>query len=70
MTLIDKPVLNPPIMKLSKSLLSAVMIGIAVHAATSCKKDKPSPEKVKQEAEKKSQEKTPTPDPCPACGMG
>jgi len=57
-------------MKLSKSLLSAVMIGIAVHAATSCKKDKPSPDKAKQEAEKKSQEKTSHPDPCPACGMG
>lgn len=57
-------------MKLSKSLLSAVMIGIAVHAATSCKKDKPSTDKAKQEAEKKSQEKTSHPDPCPACGMG
>ena len=57
-------------MKLSKSLLSAVMIGIAVHGATSCKKEKPSPDKAKQEAEKKSQEKKSTPEPCFACGMG
>ena len=57
-------------MKLSKTLLSAVMIGIAVHAASSCKKETTSPEKVKQEAKKKSAEKAPVPDPCPACGMG
>jgi len=57
-------------MKLSKSLLSAVMIGIAVHGATSCKKEKTDPDKAKQEAEKKSKEKTSTPYPCPACGMG
>lgn len=57
-------------MKLSKTLLSAVMIGIAVHAA-SCKKDTTTPDKSKQqEAEKKSTEKTSTPDGCPACGMG
>jgi len=53
-------------MKLSKSLLSAVMIGIAVHAATSCKKDKPVPEKKVPPVVKKS----PTPINCPACGMG
>jgi len=66
MSIIGKPVLNPPVMKLSKSLLSAVVIGIAVHAATSCKKDKPVPEKKIPPVVKKS----PTPINCPACGMG
>jgi hypothetical protein len=58
-------------MKISKTLLSAVMIGIAVHAASSCKKEATSPDKVKQ-AQKKLLEKhsVPAPDPCPACGMG
>ncbi|HVW60437.1 MAG TPA: hypothetical protein VHC48_10390 [Puia sp.] len=54
-------------MKISKSLLSAVVIGIAVHAATSCKKDKPSPEKKIPQVVKKTQE---PPFNCPACGMG
>ncbi len=59
-------------MKISKTLLSAVMAGITVHAVSSCKKetDKSFFEKIKQEIEKKSKEKTSVPFPCPACGMG
>lgn len=54
-------------MKISKTLLSAVMIGIAVHAASSCKKDKTDPEKkIPPVVKKKTQE----PYNCPACGMG
>ena len=57
-------------MKLSKSLLSAILIGIAVQTTTSCKKDKELPDpKAKQEAQKE-QERTNPSDPCPACGMG
>jgi hypothetical protein len=47
-------------MKLSKALLSAILIGITVQTITSCKKDK-LPE-VKKEAKQ--------PVSCPACGMG
>ena len=51
-------------MKLPKTLLSAILIGIAVQTITSCEKDKTDPkEKQKQEEKKKT-------DPCPACGMG
>jgi hypothetical protein len=58
-------------MKLSKSLLSAILIGIAVQTTSSCKKDKElSDSKAKQEAAKKEAEKNNVPDPCPACGMG
>ncbi|MFC0773776.1 chryseobasin-related MNIO class RiPP peptide [Terrimonas alba] len=57
-------------MKLSKSLLSAILIGIVVQTTTSCKKDKDIPDpKAKQEAQKE-QEKTNPAEPCPACGMG
>ncbi|MHA4807276.1 chryseobasin-related MNIO class RiPP peptide [Flavitalea flava] len=53
-------------MKLSKSLLSAILIGIAVQTTPSCKKDKVTPDaKTKKEAEK-----TTPPQYCPACGMG
>ncbi|HLG38336.1 MAG TPA: hypothetical protein VI461_01670 [Chitinophagaceae bacterium] len=54
-------------MKLSKSLLTAILIGIAVQTTvTSCSKDIPDPQKkeVKKEGEKN------VPDNCPACGMG
>ena len=54
-------------MKLSKSLLTAILVGIAVQTTTvSCTKEMPDPEKkeVKKEEEKKY------PDNCPACGMG
>ena len=57
-------------MKLPKSLLSAILIGIVVQTTTSCKKDKELPDpKVKQEAQK-GQENTNPAEPCPACGMG
>jgi hypothetical protein len=52
-------------MKLSKSLLSAVMIGIAVHAVSSCKKDKPAPDKKTPPVVKQT-----PPYNCPGCGMG
>jgi hypothetical protein len=62
-------------MKISKSLLSAIVIGIAVQATTtSCTKDKePNDARAKQEAFKSEKNKTtPTtyPENCPACGMG
>lgn len=59
-------------MKLSKSLLSAIVIGIAVQTtAVSCKKDEQVKPKKEDQANKKS---TSSPeqkfDNCPACGMG
>ena len=60
-------------MKLSKSLLSAIVIGITVQTITSCTKEKdPNDAKAKQEA-KKSGENKANPNyqyNCPACGMG
>lgn len=57
-------------MKLPKSLLSAILIGIAIQTTTSCKKDKELPDpKAKQEAQKEQGKNTPS-EPCPACGMG
>lgn len=54
-------------MKLSKSLLSAILIGIAVQTTvSSCKKDKLPDPKSKQEAKKDDDKRVP----CPACGMG
>lgn len=56
-------------MKLPKSLLSAIVIGIAIQT-TSCKKDKELPDpKAKQEAQKEQEKSNPS-GPCPACGMG
>jgi hypothetical protein len=56
-------------MKLPKTLLSAILIGIAVQTTTSCKKDKDLPDtKAKKEA--KEEEKSKPPFACPACGMG
>ncbi|SIO13059.1 chryseobasin-related MNIO class RiPP peptide [Chitinophaga niabensis] len=52
-------------MKLPKTLLSAVLIGIAVQTMTSCGKEKAPDPKEKQKQEEKKQ-----PDGCPACGMG
>jgi type II secretory ATPase GspE/PulE/Tfp pilus assembly ATPase PilB-like protein len=59
-------------MKISKSLLSAIVIGIAVQATTSCTKDKePNDAKAKQEAKKLEEKNNPySPENCPACGMG
>jgi hypothetical protein len=56
-------------MKLSKSLLGAILIGITLQTTTSCKKEKESPG-AKTEAQKKEEEKAKNSDPCPACGMG
>lgn len=52
-------------MKLPKTLLSAVLIGIAVQTMTSCGKEKAPDPKEKQKQEQKK-----LPDGCPACGMG
>ena len=56
-------------MKLPKTLLTAIVIGIAVQTVTSCSKDKDLPDtKAKKEA--KEEEKNKPPYLCPACGMG
>jgi hypothetical protein len=61
-------------MKISKSLLSAIVIGIVVQATTtSCTKEKgPNDAKAKQEAKKTEENKNSPnyPANCPACGMG
>lgn len=55
-------------MKLSKSLLSAIIIGISLQTVTSCKKDKLASPKEKKEVKK--EDKKSVPESCPACGMG
>ncbi|HEY6899977.1 MAG TPA: hypothetical protein VI233_05015 [Puia sp.] len=61
-------------MKISKTLLSAIVLGLTVQAVSSCHKTNLTAEQKKAEAEKKKTEQTtsqPTyPDSCPACGMG
>ncbi|SFW64751.1 chryseobasin-related MNIO class RiPP peptide [Chitinophaga sancti] len=59
-------------MKLSKSLLSAIMIGIAVQTTVvSCSKDEQVKPKKADQANKQSESKpVDNPDSCPACGMG
>ncbi|MEZ2445363.1 hypothetical protein AB6805_26775 [Chitinophaga sp. RCC_12] len=52
-------------MKLPKSLLGAILIGITVQTTSSCNKDK----SVKPK-EKKEEVKKPYENGCPACGMG
>ena len=52
-------------MKLSKTLLGAILVGITLNTTTSCKKEKQTP-KSEQEAKQKAAKI----DPCPACGMG
>lgn len=54
-------------MKLPKSLLGAILIGITVQTTTSCNKDKSVKPKEKKEEVKKPYN---MPDGCPACGMG
>ena len=58
-------------MKLSKSLLSAIVIGIAVQTVA-CKKEKdPTDVRIKLEAKKTGNTNNPGyPENCPACGMG
>jgi hypothetical protein len=54
-------------MKLPKTLLAAIVVGIATQVATSCSKDKTEmpPKKLI-----KTENKGENPDNCPACGMG
>ncbi|HEX9513842.1 MAG TPA: hypothetical protein VF939_25300 [Puia sp.] len=54
-------------MKLSKSLLSALLIGIAIQTLPACKKEKETP---KTNKENKGNENPPPSGPCLACGMG
>jgi hypothetical protein len=54
-------------MKLPKSLLAAIVIGIAVQT-TSCSKDKDVPDPKKKEVKKEGV--AVTPENCLACGMG
>jgi len=55
-------------MKLSKSLLSAILVGIVMQTAASCSKDK---ELSDAQAKKEAREKEKVyPENCPACGMG
>jgi hypothetical protein len=59
-------------MKLPKPLLSAILIGVAVQAGTSCKKQMDDSNREKKETiiqKVIEQKKTPTFN-CPACGMG
>ncbi|SKD06781.1 hypothetical protein SAMN05660461_3555 [Chitinophaga ginsengisegetis] len=57
--------LNKYQMKLPKSLLGAILLGITVQTTTSCNKDK----SVKPK-EKKEEVKKPYENGCPGCGMG
>ncbi|MBC9934718.1 hypothetical protein [Chitinophaga qingshengii] len=52
-------------MKLPKSLLGAILVGISMQTVTSCKKDKAPTVKEEKKGDKKT-----NPDNCPACGMG
>jgi len=55
-------------MKISKTLLAAIALGIAVQSFTSCKKEKiVDPKSLKEILKNKG--KT-VPEPCIACGMG
>lgn len=55
-------------MKLPKTLLAAIAVGIVVQTASSCSKDKEQPKPKKDEAKK--EQVTTLPENCPACGMG
>ncbi|THU32908.1 hypothetical protein FAM09_26010 [Niastella caeni] len=60
-------------MKLSKTLLAALLTGITLQGLESCTKDKdgPSKEEKEKEEEGKGKPKPPTvPYNCPACGQG
>lgn len=56
-------------MKLSKSLLSALLVGISLQTVSSCGKEKLPEPKDKKEAKKEDRKPT-VPGNCPACGMG
>ncbi len=55
-------------MKLSTSLLSAIVAGLVLQGAVSCTKSKEDPSSKTSQAEK-DKKKVPA-VPCPACGMG
>lgn len=55
-------------MKLSTSLLSAIVAGIVLQGAIACTKSKDDPASKTSQAEKEKK-KAPA-EPCPACGMG
>jgi hypothetical protein len=59
-------------MKLSKTLLSAILLGIAVQTVSSCaKQDKDdSPKPYTDNQGKQQPQNNPIPDNCPACGLG
>lgn len=57
-------------MKLPKTLLSAILIGIVVQTASSCGKDKDVKDPKAKTEEQKEKEKNNPPFNCPACGMG
>jgi hypothetical protein len=57
-------------MKLPKTLLSAILIGIVVQTASSCGKDKDVKDTKAKTEEQKEKEKNNPSEPCPACGMG
>ncbi|MBJ6143401.1 hypothetical protein [Hymenobacter sp. BT559] len=55
-------------MKLSKALLSAILVGVTVQATTSCgKKGDPKPKELAGQA---NQGEKKEPYNCPACGLG
>jgi hypothetical protein len=59
------------LMKLSKTLLAAMLTGITLQTVQSCTKEKDDPPKEQKEKEKeKGEENQPFPYNCPACGMG
>lgn len=57
-------------MKLPKTLLSAILIGIVVQATPSCGKDTDLKDQKAKTEEQKEKEKNNPPYNCPACGMG
>lgn len=57
-------------MKLPKSLLGAILVGISMQTVTSCKKDQAPTVKEQKKEIKKPEDGINTPDNCPACGMG
>jgi hypothetical protein len=61
------------VMKLSKTLLAAMLTGMTLQTVQSCTKDKDDPPSKEDKKDKDDEEgKKPKPFPynCPACGMG
>lgn len=59
-------------MKIPKSLMGAILLGIGVQAITSCaKKEEPAvPSKEQRQGAQAAPQPAPDAEPCPACGMG